>query len=84
MSVNNQNISITFGIVVGAGVATAAGAAVVFFPSLVKLASRHVLASALGVLSGVITYISFMQIFQKSNDSFLDVGFSENDAQSCA
>uniref|UniRef100_A0A7S4QRE8 Uncharacterized protein n=1 Tax=Ditylum brightwellii TaxID=49249 RepID=A0A7S4QRE8_9STRA len=84
MSVNNPNIGVTFGIVVGAGVATAAGAAVVFFPSLVKLASRRVLASALGVSAGVITYVSFMQIFQKSNDGFLDVGFSEIDAQSCA
>lgn len=71
------NVGVAFGLVIGAGAATAIGAAVVFFPALVKLASRRVLASALGLSAGVMTYVSFVEIFQKSNLSFLDAGHSE-------
>uniref|UniRef100_A0A7S4VDJ1 Uncharacterized protein n=1 Tax=Ditylum brightwellii TaxID=49249 RepID=A0A7S4VDJ1_9STRA len=80
MPVNNPNVGVAFALVIGAGAATAAGAAVVFFPSLVKLASRRVLASALGISAGVMTYVSFVEIFQKSNGSFVDAGNSEEDA----
>jgi ZIP family zinc transporter len=60
------NVGIAFALVCGAGASTALGAAVVFFPSLVKLASRRVLAASLGVSAGVMTYVSFVEIFVKS------------------
>lgn len=60
------NVGVAFALVCGAGASTAIGAAVVFFPSLVKLASRRVLAASLGVSAGVMTYVSFVEIFVKS------------------
>ena len=80
MPVNNPNVGVAFALVCGAGAATALGASVVFFPRLVKLASRRVLAAALGVSAGVMTYVSFVEIFNKSQSSFLDAGHSERDA----
>ena len=80
MPVENPNVGVAFALVCGAGAATALGASVVFFPTLVKLASRRVLAGALGVSAGVMTYVSFVEIFNKSQLSFLDAGHSERDA----
>ena len=80
MPVNNPNVGVAFALVCGAGAATALGASVVFFPRLVKLASRRVLAAALGISAGVMTYVSFVEIFNKSQSSFLDAGHSERDA----
>eukprot|EP00541_Cyclophora_tenuis_P014704 CAMPEP_0116545978 /NCGR_PEP_ID=MMETSP0397-20121206/2974_1 /TAXON_ID=216820 /ORGANISM="Cyclophora tenuis, Strain ECT3854" /LENGTH=371 /DNA_ID=CAMNT_0004070363 /DNA_START=38 /DNA_END=1153 /DNA_ORIENTATION=- len=80
MPVDNPNVGIAFGLVIGAGLSTALGAAVVFFPSLVKLASRRVLAGALGISAGVMTYVSFVEIFNKSQSSFQDAGFEEDQA----
>mmetsp|Transcript_15210 Transcript_15210/g.28615 ORF Transcript_15210/g.28615 Transcript_15210/m.28615 type:complete len:396 (-) Transcript_15210:113-1300(-) len=65
-----SNVGIAFGAVFAAGASTAAGAAIVFFPRLVKLASRRVLASSLGISAGVMTYVSFVEIFQKSVGAF--------------
>jgi len=67
---NNDNQGIAFGAVFAAGGSTAIGAAIVFFPKLVKLASRKVLASSLGISAGVMTYVSFVEIFQKSVGAF--------------
>jgi len=67
---NNDNQGIAFGAVFAAGASTAVGAAIVFFPRLVKLASRKVLASSLGISAGVMTYVSFVEIFQKSVGAF--------------
>ena len=80
MPVENPNVGVAFALVCGAGAATALGASVVFFPTLVKLASRRVLAGALGVSAGVMTYVSFVEIFNKSQLSFLDAGHSERDS----
>lgn len=66
----SSNVGIAFGAVMAAGASTAIGAAVVFFPRLVKLASRRVLASSLGISAGVMTYVSFVEIFQKSVEGF--------------
>mmetsp|Transcript_20449 Transcript_20449/g.33881 ORF Transcript_20449/g.33881 Transcript_20449/m.33881 type:complete len:376 (-) Transcript_20449:116-1243(-) len=74
MAVNDPNVGIAFALVIGAGLATALGASVVFFPRLVKLASRKVLASALGLSAGVMTYVSFVEIFAKSTLAFTDSG----------
>lgn len=77
---DNDNVGIAFALVIGAGAATGVGAAVVFFPSLVKLASRKTLAAALGLSAGVMTYVSFAEILVKSALSFEDAGFSEDRA----
>lgn len=58
-----------------------------FFPSLVKLASRRVLAASLGLAAGVMTYVSFVEIFSKSVTGFAeylgveDEGLSEEEVE---
>lgn len=74
MTTAEGNVGIALALVCGAGAATALGAAVVFFPSLVKLASRRVLAASLGLSAGVMTYVSFVEIFAKSVVGFADSG----------
>jgi ZIP family zinc transporter len=71
MSTDEGNVGVALGLVCGAGAATAIGASVVFFPSLVKLASRRVLAASLGLSAGVMTYVSFVEIFGKSVVGFV-------------
>lgn len=84
MTVNNPNTGIAFLMVSCAGAATSIGAAVVFSPKLVKLASRKVLASALGLSAGVMTYVSFVEIFVKSLESFKESGLEDKVAYSYA
>mmetsp|Transcript_25347 Transcript_25347/g.45719 ORF Transcript_25347/g.45719 Transcript_25347/m.45719 type:complete len:383 (+) Transcript_25347:185-1333(+) len=74
MSTAEGNVAVALGLVCGAGAATAIGSSVVFFPSLVKLASRRVLAGSLGLSAGVMTYVSFAEIFVKSVDGFALAG----------
>jgi ZIP family zinc transporter len=76
----NENVGLAFALTVGAGLATALGASVVFVPSLVKYASRRTLAGGLGLSAGVMTYVSFVEIFQKSQLSFADAGCDEDKA----
>jgi len=57
---------------------------VVFIPSLVKLASRRVLAASLGFSAGVMTYVSFVEIFGKSNSGFVDAGHAPERAYTYA
>ena len=78
---NKENLGVAFALVIGAGLATAAGAAVVFVPRWVKLAGRKTLAGALGLSAGVMTYVSFVEIFQKSVDAFEDAGKDADTAQ---
>ena len=80
MTVDNPNVPVAFALVIGAGFATAVGAAVVFFPSLVKLASRRVLASGLGISAGVMLYVSFTELFSNSRQAFLNSGESASTA----
>jgi len=68
----SENVGLAFGAVIAAGASTAVGAGIVFFPRLVKLASRRVLASSLGISAGVMTYVSFVEIFQKAQSSYND------------
>jgi zinc transporter, ZIP family len=74
MSGESENVGIAFGVVIGSGLATAVGAAVVFIPSLVKLADGRVLAASLGFSAGVMIYVSFMEIIPKSQQSFKEGG----------
>ena len=80
MAVDNPNVPLAFAFVMGAGFATALGAAVVFFPSLVKLASRKVLASGLGISAGVMMYVSFTELFTNSRQAFLNSNESATNA----
>lgn len=68
--VTTTTVWLGFVVVLIAGLSTGIGAAAVFFPRMVKLASRRVLASALGISAGVMTYVSFVEIFAKSLDAF--------------
>jgi ZIP family zinc transporter len=81
---NEENVGLAFGLVIGAGLATALGASVVFVPSLIHLASRRTLAGALGFSAGVMTYVSFVEIFNKSKTSFQDSGLEEEKAYAYA
>ena len=77
---DNNNVGIAFALTFGAGAATALGAAVVFIPWAVKYANRKTLAASLGLSAGVMTYVSYVEIFQKSIASFLDSGMTTNEA----
>ena len=77
---DDENLGIAFGLVIGAGAATGLGAAVVFVPALVRLASRKTLAGALGLSAGVMSYVSFVEIFAKSSLAFEDAGHDEDKA----
>lgn len=79
-SYDKENVVPALLLVLGAGASTGIGAAVVFFPSLVKLANRRVLAASLGFSAGVMTYVSFVEIFGKAEDSFVNAGYEENTA----
>jgi zinc transporter, ZIP family len=81
MTVQNDNVVAAFCLVIAAGAATALGAAVVFVPTLVKLANRNVLAGSLGFSAGVMVYISFSEMYFKSIYSF-EVGGVDPDRAS--
>ena len=79
-SYDKENVVPALLLVLGAGASTGIGAAVVFFPSLVKIANRRVLAASLGFSAGVMTYVSFVEIFGKAEESFVNAGYEENTA----
>jgi zinc transporter, ZIP family len=76
----NENVGVAFALVIGAGATTALGSAVVFVPSLVKYASKKTLAAGLGLSAGVMTYVSFVEIFAKSIDAFVSAGINYDTA----
>lgn len=80
----SENVAIAMALVIGAGGATGLGAAAVFVPSIVKLASRRVLAGSLGFSAGVMTYVSFIEVFQKANSAFVDAEHTEGNAYAYA
>jgi len=68
-----------FGLVCGAGGATMIGAIIVFIPWCIERMNSTFLAGALALAAGVMTYVSMIEIFVKSNDSFkqaLNDGYS--------
>jgi len=77
-TIADGNVAAAFGFVCIAGACTTIGASVVFFPSLVKRASRRVLASTLGLSAGVMIFVSFVEIFPQSIDYLGDAGVSGN------
>jgi ZIP family zinc transporter len=51
---------------------------------MVTLASQPVLAAGLGFSGGVMLYVSFVEIFVKSQEAFAADGREDNDAYACA
>lgn len=76
----NENAGIAFIIVTLSGLSTAVGAAIVFFPSLVKYANQRLLGSSMGLSAGVMLYVSFNDISIKAYDSFVEAGHGERGA----
>jgi len=74
------NAGIGFALVAAAGLSTAAGAAAVFERRIVKLASKPILGAGLGFSGGVMLYVSFIEIFGKSQGAFEADGYEERDA----
>ena len=71
--------AIGFLLVIGAGMSTGIGAAVVYSTRLIKATSKTILAGALGLSSGVMLYVSFVEILQKSISSFQEQ-YADNNA----
>lgn len=69
-----------FILVLGAGLSTCIGAALVYHPKYINLASKKTLAGSLGVSCGVMLYVSFVEIFSKSQGAFQEHGIEESDA----
>ncbi|KAL7522294.1 hypothetical protein ACHAWX_006986 [Stephanocyclus meneghinianus] len=80
MTLAEGNVGASIGLTFASGACTMLGAAVVFFPKLVKLASRRVLAGALGFSSGVMIYISLVNIFQQSYEFLKSSGMNDSRA----
>ena len=70
-----------FLLVCGAGMSTCLGAAIVYSETLVQMTSKKILAGGLGIATGVMMYVSFLEIMIKSFDGFIDEGYSEKDAK---
>jgi zinc transporter, ZIP family len=79
-----DNVPLAFALVLGAGSATALGASVVFVPKLVQYANRKTLACGLGISSGVMIYVSFVEILQKSRVAFIQAGLPDDVAYAYA
>lgn len=76
----DSNGPIAFALVCGAGLSTALGASMVYFPKLVQMTSKYTLASSLGMSAGVMLYVSFAEISMKSLDSFVEAGDDDDTA----
>ena len=77
---DSNNVAIAIALTIGAGAATALGAAVVFIPWAVKYANRKTLSASLGLSAGVMTYVSFVEIFPESIQSFRASGMNDKDS----
>lgn len=60
-------MAVAFALVFGAGLSTTVGAALAFFA---KINDASILAGSLGISAGVMLYVSFIEIFSKSVESF--------------
>lgn len=81
---NLDNTGLAFLLVCCAGMSTCIGAAIVYQPTLMQLANKQTLGAALGISAGVMIYVSFVEIFNKSIDAFSDYGMSDSKAYSFA
>ena len=77
----SRNVPLAFLLVTVAGLSTAVGASSVFFTKCVSLTNKKFLAASLGFSAGVMLYVSFVEILQKSLGGFEEGGL-EGDAGS--
>lgn len=75
-----ENHTLAFLLVLAAGASTCIGAAVVYHPTYIQVAKKRTLGSALGISAGVMLYVSFIEIFGKSQSSFEDSGMNDANA----
>lgn len=76
----NENVALAFGLTIAAGLSTGIGAGMVFLSGWVKLTEPTFLGGALALSAGVMLYVSFIEIFQKSVMGFTDAGYADNEA----
>mmetsp|Transcript_2954 Transcript_2954/g.4345 ORF Transcript_2954/g.4345 Transcript_2954/m.4345 type:complete len:360 (+) Transcript_2954:51-1130(+) len=84
MGSQQDNAPIGFALVIAAGLATALGASLVYSSYFVKTVNKLFLAGSLGISAGVMLFVSFVEIFFKSNDAFVEEGYKEKHAFSLA
>merc|ERR1712223_1847714 len=80
-----STVGLAFALSIGAGLSTCIGGLIVFFKRLVHLASPKTLAISLSLSAGVMIFISLVEIFGKSVESY-QKGFEiiiENEKKSC-
>ena len=80
MVYQGDNLSIAFALVVAAGASTGIGASLVFFPKLIKYANQRTLAAAIGLSSGVMIFVNFVDIWAKAHGAFQDAGHDERES----
>lgn len=66
----NDNVAIAFWLVTASGSCTALGACLVFCNRCVTQSNHKVLGASLGFSSGVMLFVSFVEILQKSHQAF--------------
>ena len=74
------NVAVAFGLTIAAGSASMLGASVVFFPKVIRLISRRMLATSLGVSAGVMLYFSLVDLFHLSVVGWEHSGMTEDKA----
>lgn len=79
---DHPNIPFAIGLSLGAGLATAIGGSLVFFPEMLKrVPQATLLAVSLALSAGVMIYVSFIEIFAKSYKAIAETpGISESGA----
>lgn len=79
-TIDAQAGALGFALTCGAGMCTTIGAAVVFNSKLAAIANKKFLAGSLGVSTGVMLYVSFIEIFFKSQGAFEDADYAPGTA----
>ena len=70
---SDENVKIACGVSIGAGLATGIGGLIVFAPALLERVPKDaLLACALALSGGVMLYVSFIEIFVKSEEAILE------------
>lgn len=72
------HVGVAFGLVVGAGLATVLGSAIVF---VLKALTPRLLAASLGFAAGVMLYVTFAEIFMRESvENWVNAGYSDDAA----
>jgi ZIP family zinc transporter len=81
-----SNVGLAFALSIGAGLSTCIGGLIVFFKRLIQLANPKILAVSLSLSAGVMIFISLVEIFGKSVESYqkgFEVRLFVNGTSSC-